>query len=160
MGIKTRGTGTNSVNTPLVAVGNTKYTGKNPPQYLNAEFNWFKVKDVKGEWVEMKDGTAIEVQRNSPILAMASAGNLQEAEWLTPERAEGKPGAVYLASTEESRLRFRKAILKNTPYLEDIDFGEFILSGGISKKTEVMIQMTAKGRAWFGEKLEFILVPK
>jgi beta-galactosidase GanA len=39
LGIRTPGTGTTSADTPLLAVGNTKYNGRNPPKYLDAEFN-------------------------------------------------------------------------------------------------------------------------
>ncbi|MBT9138347.1 MAG: hypothetical protein DDT31_00904 [Syntrophomonadaceae bacterium] len=160
LGIRTRGTGTNSANTPLVAVGNTRYNGKNPPKYLNAEFNWFEIKNANGEWLEVKDGSEIEVKKNAVVLAKVSVGNLQEAEWLPPESTKGEPGAVYLASPGESELKFKKAIPKNTPYLKDADFGEFTLNSGISERTTVVLRMTAEGRAWFGEKLDFTLVPE
>lgn len=158
--IKSPATGTNSVNTPLLAVGNTKYNGKNPPKYLNAEFNWFKIKIGDNEWIEVSNGSMINVPSGSEIIATASVGNLQEATWLTPESAKGKPGAVYLASTDKSRLEFKKAIAKNTPWQKDTDFGEsFILTNGISKEMKVEFQMTAEGRAWFGEKKSFTLIP-
>lgn len=161
LGIRTSGTETTSVNTPLLAVGNTKYNGKNPPKYLNAEFNWFKVKIRDGEWIEITKNDTINIPANTTIYALASVGNLQEATWLTPENSDGNPGAVYLSTTENSGLQFKKAIDKDTPWYQDVDFeGSFLLTNGISKDIQVKIQMTAEGRAWFGEKLEFTLVLK
>ena len=54
--IRTAGTGTTSATTPLVAIGNQPCTGKNPPKYLNAEFNWLLIQDQAGQWVEATDG--------------------------------------------------------------------------------------------------------
>jgi hypothetical protein len=159
LGVRTAATGTTSADTPLVAVGNTPYNGHNPPKYLNAEFNWLKIK-IGGDWIEVTHGAKIRVPRNAPITAAASVGNLQEATWLTPEHCQGKPGAVYLASTSDSGLKFKKAIVNDTAYLGDADFGDgFLLTEGLSAPTEVVLQMTADGRAWFGEKLRFTLEP-
>jgi hypothetical protein len=160
LGVRTPGTGTTSADTPLVAVGNTPYNGHNPPKYLDAEFNWFKLKIGDGPWREVVNGARISVPKNAPILAAASVGNLQEATWLTPARCQGKPGAVYLASTDESRLPLKQAIGRDTAWQEDATFGEsFPLCQGIAAPTRVVLQMTAEGRAWFGEKLRFTLVP-
>lgn len=161
LGIRTAGTGTTSANTPLLAVGNTKYNGKNPPKYLNAEFNWFKVKIGDGDWVTVNKCSTLQVPKDTPVSAIASVGNLQEATWLTPEKCKDKPGAVYLVSTGESGLQFKIAIETNTAWNKDTEFGgSFILTNGISKETKVEIQMNAEGRAWFGEKLRFTLSTK
>jgi len=160
LGIRTPGTGTTSADTPLLAVGNTPYNGRNPPKYLDAELNWFKIRADEGEWVEVANGWRIRIPRNKPILATASVGNLQEATWLSPRSCAGKPGAVYLASTGGSALQFEMAIPQDTAWQEDAEFGEFTLSGeGVSMETKVELQMTAKGRVWFGEKLRFTLEP-
>ena len=94
------------------------------------------------------------------VFARASVGNLQEATWLTPESTKGKPGAVYLAATAGSGLPLMQAIEEDTPWLKDALFGDgFLLTNGISEETKVELQMTAEGRAWFGEKWQFTLVP-
>ncbi|MBI5686024.1 MAG: hypothetical protein HZC54_13210 [Verrucomicrobia bacterium] len=161
LGIRTPGTGTTSADTPLVAVGNTKYSGRNPPKYLDAEFNWFKIKTAGGNWIEVRDDARIRMPRNKPILAAASVGNLQDATWLTPPSCASKPGAVYLASTANSTLKLKQPIAKDTPRLEDAGFGEsFTLTEGIASDTKVELQMTAEGRAWFGEKMRFTLETK
>jgi hypothetical protein len=160
LGIRTPGTGTTSADAPLVAVGNMPYNGHNPPKYLDAEFNWFRIKAGDGPWIEVTDGATICVPKNTPITAAASVGNLQEAAWLTPTGAQGKPGAVYLASTAASGLTLKQAIDRDTAWQEDATFGEsFALSQGVAAQTPVVLQMTAEGRAWFGEKLRFTLVP-
>jgi hypothetical protein len=160
LGVRTPGTGTTSVDTPLLAVGNRPYNGHNPPKYLDAEFNWFKIKVGDGPWTEVAQGKRIRVPKNVPITAAASVGNIQEATWLTPASAAGKPGAVYLASTGASRLTVKQPIAKDTAWQQDAEVGpEVRLSEGISSETQVELQMTAEGRAWFGEKLRFILVP-
>ena len=158
LGIRTSGTGTTSADTPLLAVGNTKYNGRNPPKYLDAEFNWFKVKAGGGDWIEIRNGARIRVPRNKPVLAAASVGNLQAAIWLTPATCAGKPGAVYLASTSDSALKLKQPIAKDIARFEDAEFGEsLILTEGVAVGTKVELQMTAEGRAWFGEKLRFTL---
>ena len=158
LGIRTPGTGTTSADTPLLAVGNTKYNGRNPPKYIDAEFNWLKIKSAGGDWIEVRNGERIRVPRNKPVLAAASVGNLQEAAWLTPASCAGKSGAVHLASTADSALKLKQPISKDTSRLEDAEFGEsFVLTEGIVAETKVELQMTAEGRAWFGEKLKFTL---
>jgi hypothetical protein len=160
LGIRTAGTGTTSASTPLLAVGNRPYNGHNPPKYLDAEFNWFKIKVGQGPWIEVTNGATIRVPNGTPIVAAASVGNLQEATWLTPEHCQGRPGAVYLATTAASQIQFQWAIGKDTAYLKDAEFGPSLpFSDGIKAETQVELQMTAQGRAWFGEKLRFTLVP-
>lgn len=160
LGIKTAASGSNSTNTPLLAVGNTRYTGNNPPKYLNSEFNWFKIKIGEEEWREVSNGESVKIPEGSPVRAMVSLGNLQEAKWLTPESSKGKPGAVYLASTDASGLELRWALDQDTPWNHDAEFkDEILLSKGISVETSLEMQMTADGRAWFGEKFRLTLVP-
>ena len=160
LGIRTEATGTTSVNVPLVAVGNTRYTGNNPPKYLNAEFNWLRVRDAAGRWVEAADGAKIEVAKGAPVLANVCVGNTQEAQWLAPSSAQGKLGAVYLVSTKTSELNVKRPIPRDTQYLTDADFGQFALSPGVATRTKVEVCMAAEGRATFGEKRTFWLAPK
>lgn len=161
LGIRTEGTGTTSADTPLLAVGNTRYNGHNPPKYLNAEFNWFKIRTEGGEWMEVENGGSIKISVGTPVYAWASAGNLQEAKWLAPESCKGNPGAVYLASTGASALGLKQAIERDTPWHQDAGFGgEFKLTDGISQNTLVEFQLRADGRAWFGEKMRFELIPE
>ncbi len=159
LGLRTTGTGTTSANTPLVAVGNTPYNGSNPPKYLNAEFNWFRIRAADGQWVDVANGATVTVDGTGPVRARISIGNTQEATWLAPVSAGAHEGAVYLASCRESGLEIRQPIARDTPYLADADLGEFTLASRVTRKTRVTVQMTAHERAWFGEKLNFELAP-
>nr|MDQ2731245.1 beta-galactosidase [Armatimonadota bacterium] len=158
LGVRTAGTGATSTNTPLVAVGNTPLNGHNPPKYLNAEFNWLQVQDRTGKWVDVEDGAQIPVAAGKPVRLRASVGNTQEAEWIAPNGHEARPGAVFLSTPEGAALPFSQPIPKDTPYLGDADFGEFQLPA-LPTRTPLTLQMHATGRAWFGEKREFWLVP-
>ncbi len=80
---------------------------------------------------------------------------------MTPANCQGKPGAVYLATPEGSELKLKRPIAKDTARFEDADFGEsFLLTEGVTTNTKVELQMTAEGRAWFGEKLTITLEPR
>ena len=157
LGVKTPGTGTTSANTPLLAVGNTKYNDKNPPKYLNAEFNQVRLYIGDKGWVTVGNGDTVRVSPGVPILARISVGNLEQATWLTSDECKGQPGAVFLASTGKSKLACYQGIEKNTPWLHDSEF-DFQLTNGISGNTPVELRMRAEDRAWFGEIFRFTLV--
>ena len=159
LGIKTPGTGTDSANTPLLAVGNVPYKGTNPPKYLNAEFNRISIKTADGKWIEVfNNGQVVEVAAGKPVLIKTSIGNLGEAAWLAPKQHPGS-GGVYLSS-RAGDLTVREPILADTAYLKDAETAEFTLTEGITKKTDVVFEMTALDRMWFGEKFKLTLLPK
>jgi hypothetical protein len=149
-GVRTAGTGTTSRNTPLVAVGNTKYNGSNPPKYLNAEFNSLEVKNAGGEWVAVSDGDTVKVKPGDTVIVRASVGNTGEAEWIAP--SEVQSGDVYLSS--RTAENFNPGLISaDTPYLGDAIIKPFVLIDSISGKMTVEFEMTAHKRAWFGEKI-------
>jgi len=159
LGFRSEGTGTTSLNTPLAAVGNRPCTGRNPPKFLDAEFNTLQILDATGHWREASDGVRIQVRRGRPVQARISLGNIQEATWIAPAHAGGKPGGVYLASTNRSELTVRLPLPADTPYLGDADFGEAPLTPGIDRVRKVELRLVAAGRTGFGEKRTFTLVP-
>ena len=142
--IRTAGTGTTSVDTPLTAVGNTPCNGHNPPRYLNAEFNVFRIQDSQGRWVDVHNGDTVKVAPDKPVMASASVGNLQEAGWVSPKTAPSRDGMVFLASTETSQLKVEVPIASDTPYLGDAEFAPFELAKTIRQKTQVQLRMTAR----------------
>ncbi len=157
--VRSRGSGTTSVDTPLTAVGNTPCNGHNPPQFLNAEFNFFRVQDSQGRWVDIHNGDTVKVTPDKPVMAAASVGNLQEAMWVSPKAVPLRDGMVFLASTETSQLKIEVPIVSDTPYLGDAEFGSFELAKTIRQKTQVQLRMNARNRAAFGEILTFTLEP-
>lgn len=165
-GLKTAGTGTDSSNTPMVAVGNTPLNGHNPPKFLNSEFNWVRIRDARGEWIDVVDGVTIEVEAGRPVVLKASVGNLAESSWLTPNEAGKDNGGVYLCagvSTLECDTTLcgsRPSTIAMCPlpartdYLADADFPEFQIPA-IDVEADVVIWMVAENRSAFGEKLRF-----
>lgn len=157
LGIRTAGTGTTSATTPLVAVGNRPCTGKNPPRYLNAEFNWLLVQDQAGQWVDVSHGSRIPVSSAGPVKARVCVGNTQEATWLAPQRGAVRPGHVVLRTTAESGLHGQWLLPSDTHHLADADFGEIILSDGITQTTQIELRMSVMERTDFGERRSFVL---
>lgn len=161
LGVRTAGTGTTSANAPLVAVGNVPCNGSNPPKYLNAEFNWLQVRDAEGNWRDVPQGEAAElpVKSGQPIKVRASVGNLGEAAWVTADETGTKDGAVFL-SAQKSDRNLQIAIPAPTAALADADLGEFELPALAGKPREIILEMTALNRCWFGEKRKLVLVPR
>jgi len=155
VGIRMEGSGTNSLNTPLIAVGNTPYNGANPPKYLNSEFNWVKIKDKNGNWLELTDDGIVEVKKNRTIEMQVSIGNTGIAEWVTPKEAEGKKGGVYLII---EGFEMKEPIPHRCPRLNDVEIPTFRLPP-VDKETEIKLYMESEGRARFGEVLRIKLLP-
>jgi hypothetical protein len=168
LGVRSPGTGTDSANVPLVAVGNVPCDGTNPPKYLDAEFNRLEVFNADGVWQEAGNGAEITVSAGRPVRARASVGNTQEAAWLlgaetvglsVREKNDGRP-FVHICPAGSGRAR--------VPYLADADFGEFNLLGqyaamkpdALTKPVALAVQMELLGRGPripFGEARVFTL---
>ncbi|MFQ6099247.1 MAG: hypothetical protein ACE5O2_16060, partial [Armatimonadota bacterium] len=160
-GLRSEGTGTTSANTPMIAVGDVPYTGSNPPKYLNAEFNYVEIQNAAGGWVRVvEDGETVKVKRGAAVRARASVGNIGFATWLTPKTAGRMLGAVYLSTRAKGPVQFKAPIQADTPYLADAEVAEFTVSPGLNLPTSVVFEMTANGRAWFGERLRVRLQPE
>lgn len=155
---RTPGMGTTSADTPLLAVGNTPYSGANPPKYLNAEFNWARVTLPDGTARCIRPNAEVKVPRGAPLLLDAGIGNLREATWLSP--ANAKAGGVYLVSTDASELAVKAPIGEDVPYLGDAVLRGIPLAAGIDRPVSVALRMAADGRMAFGEVLRFTLVPE
>lgn len=158
LGVKLFGNESDSANASLVAVGNVPYNGSNPSKYLDGEFNWIKIKSGDGEWVDVfSSGTVVEVASGKPITVKVSMGNIGVAAWLAPGLHPGK-GSVHVSS-RMGNITFTEPILTDTPYLNDAQTAEFVLSNGITKETTVVFELTALDRMWFGEKFKVVLTP-
>jgi hypothetical protein len=157
LGIRTAGTGATSATVPLVAVGNRPLTGKNPPKFLNAEFNWLQIRDAAGRWVEAANGTSISVSPDAPVMARVCVGNTQEATWLAPRGNRMEVGDVALRTTNSSALPGQWPLPADTQYLADADFGEITLTARVTQSVRVELRMGVEGRTEFGEKRTFTL---
>ena len=154
--VKTAGTGTDSSNTPLTAVGGTSYNGHNPPIYLNAEFNSLEISFEPGVWREVRDGDVLTAPRGAKVLCRASIGNIGEAKWLAPR--PGLPqGGVYLAGRKEYGMEFKAPIASDTEYLRDATVKPFVLIPALRGEMRVSFEMMAEARAYFGERRRVLL---
>lgn len=154
VGVRVEASGTDSLNVPLVAVGNVPYNGSNPPKYLNAEFNWIRVKARDGRWVEIDDDATLEVEKGKPIEIEVSVGNTGIAKWIAPRNAKGKRGGVFLVF---EGMDHKVALPKDCPRLEDAIFKDKL--PGLRREKEVRVYMEAEGRAKFGEVIILKFVP-
>ena len=152
MGVRTKGTGSDSANAPRVAVGNVPLSGSNPPKFLDAEFNGLQVLAADGAWREAEDGAVIDVAAGQPVRARASLGNTQEATWL----AAGE-GAVELVARADGKEAGRWPVGRNVAYLEDAVFGEFALLPAAGGSRAMSVRLEAAWRLPFGEARTFTL---
>jgi hypothetical protein len=158
-GLQTSASGKTSADVAIVAIGNVPYTGSNPPKYLNAEFNEIQIRDAKGQWRTARRGETLEVAAGRPVIARASIGNIGEVTWLGAESSAGKKGLVALSSRVQDGVQFAEPIPKDVPPLGDAEIAEFVLAERLAAPAKVVFEMTATGRAWFGEKIDVTLVP-
>lgn len=152
-GLRTAGTGTNSGNCPLLAVGNTPCNGTNPPKYLDAFFDLFEVRDAQGDWVEVEKAAAVDVAADKPVVARATLTNLGEAGWLH----EGD-GAVFITVTAKDTTK--TPLPERVAHFGTVSVEEIVLApAGLKEPTEVTVSLIAEGRTPFGEKYNTRLVP-
>lgn len=152
-GLKTAGTGTTSVNCPLLAVGNTPINGHNPPKYLDGIFDVIEVQDAGGQWQRVENGGGVQVAAGHPVMARASITNLGEAQWM----AGNSIGAVSMTingseciSLSSPLTRFASWQIQSIP----------LAPTGITKNTDIVLSFSAKGRVEFGERFTIHLLVK
>lgn len=151
-GIRTSGTETTSANTPAIAVGNVPYNGKNPPKYLNSEFNWLK---INGKIVH--DGDTLEIKKGSALRVEVSVGNIAEAKWLASKNTVN--GDVYL-SAEMGETESLIPIMQDTSFLEDAKASGSIDISSSKDPLVCKFTMVAKSRMRFGEVIRVVIKNK
>ena len=162
--VRTRGTGTDSGNVPLVAVGNVPCNGSNPPKYLDAEFNQLQILDADGVWREAEDGARIVVMAGRPVRARASLGNLQEATWLAASGSSAAldTGVALVVQTAAGKTIAAVPLKTEVPYLADADFGEFCLLPQADRQMVLRVRLESFGRLRtpFGAARTFTVWPR
>jgi hypothetical protein len=150
--LRTSGTGTNSASTPLVAVGNRPVNGRNPPRFLNAEFNQITLNGVP-----VTDGATLDVAPGEPLIVAASVGNIAEASWLaSPATAVGSVQLLVRWDGGEALA----PIAADTPFLADATVPPFPLPTALAAPVELRFRMTAAGRTTFGELVRIMVQSK
>lgn len=143
-GIRTEGTGTTSANTPLIAVGNTPYNGKNPPKYLNSEIQWLMVNGKK-----VVNGSTVYIERGSDIYVRASVLNSADALWISSKSVVD--GAVYMTASI-GEFEAYVPIFKDTPFLNEVSIiGSFTPPKTDAESFDITFNMASKGRMKFGD---------
>jgi hypothetical protein len=154
-GLRTPGYGLTSVTAPPVAVGNTKYTAQNPHKFLNAAFDSLEVLNAEGKWQEVERGGRIAVKRGGPLRVRGRFGNTGEAKWI----AGTGEGCVCLSCREPSTVTFRQPLPGDVPYMGTIGLPEFVALESVTKEETIIFELTAVGKAWFGERISVIITP-
>jgi len=145
-GLRTDGDGTDSASAPLIAVGNVPCTGANPPKWLNAEFEYVRVLDAKGDWVEVPyEGGTVAVEPGRPVRVRVLAGNNGIAAWVSGTGA----GAVHAVALDASgQAAARVPVRADVPRLGTA--GEVELT--LAAPGDYSITMQSEKRFVFGER--------
>ena len=153
IGLRTDGTDKNSINIPLVGVGNTTFDGKCPPKFLNAEFNWVMV-NIDRKWVLINPKDTITLPHGTALETKISVGNTGEAEWVAPAVSRGESGAVYLSVMIDNHRVKLFPISDNVLRYEDTIL-TIIISKEAARAKKIDLRMLAKDRCEFGERFIF-----
>ncbi len=158
-GLRTKGTGTDSTNCPLLAVGNTACNGNNPPKYLDAAIDLIEIRDASGKWISVDKGGEVTVKRTQPIVARVTITNLAEAKLISPQKQGYNKGAVYLTVSANGKAALIP-LSKSLGGLQSTTFENIPVSNGIRSNAAVTFSFVAKGRTAFGEKFTMRLIPQ
>ena len=173
VGIKTEGFEP-TPDMPLMAVGNTAFTGKNPPKYLNGQFNYLRVRNKDGNWAEMENRGEVRVEKNKAVDLEMSLGNTGDAIWIAPkDDIPNNIGTVSISSLPESGINLEWGLSEHTLRFGDAIMVVQIPPDKIQSRTKIILRFQARRRtwigekilqarqgAWFGEKMEFTLNPE
>ena len=170
-GLRTAGTGATTADCPLLAVGNTPYTGANPPKFLDGFFDRVEVfgatVEVFGVRVEETGATVVQkggrlvVSDDAPVFARVTATNLGEARWLSSADHEG-PGRVWLVlQYPDDSQEIRIPLPKSLPRFGQVVFDNVPLHarGPLFREKAVTLRLYAEDRAWFGPVFTLRLLP-
>jgi len=131
------------------AIGKRELTRSEPLRLAVATLAWGLAPFIG---VSLMQSWGLWAPAGAKDICRASGGNLGEAAWLAP-KAPGQQGRVYLAGREEYGIPFAAPIASDTPYLKDAQVAQFTLMESVRQgATIISFEMTAGGRAYFGER--------
>lgn len=160
VGVRTACSGSTSKEVKL-CVGNTPFNGSCPAKCLNAEWNSVQVLDAGGVWQTVSDKGSVAVAANMPIHARLSVGNTGVGKWLSRLSTRDSKGAVRFGCQENAGdIGCRHDLDADVVMFGDSTSGDFVISRGISHKSNVVFQMVSVGVAWFGDRLHVSLLPQ
>jgi hypothetical protein len=136
-----------------MCVGNAPYDWHCPLKCVNAQFNYLKIQDANGKWVNAQDNSVIEVKENQPVYIQFSIANIGEAKWLTESSAEGAEGSVGLGNPKMDPY-FGIKLDKNKKYLSNWEVSSEKISNGFSGTKTMDFALFSGNIAWFGERIQ------
>ncbi len=155
-GLKTAGTGTDSANCPLVAVGNTPCNGSNPPKYLDTAIDSVQIMAADGQWTEVAKSGTVTVNASKPVKIKVEFTNLGEAKLLAPTGSK-QTGRVYLVAKAQG-TPLQLPIRAYVPQQESAVVQGVVTPAGLASPQEVVLHFEAIGRTPFGERFSVTLV--
>ncbi len=85
--------------------------------------------------------------------------NTAFATWLTAKSRVAADGYVHLAVRSGDGMLASHPIPADVPHRGELDLGEIELLPGVAERTTLTLQMAAKGRMRFGQRLSITLRP-
>ncbi|HOV32665.1 MAG TPA: hypothetical protein PLX23_04810 [Candidatus Hydrogenedens sp.] len=146
------GSNTNSMNCPLIAVGNVPYNGSNPLKYLDAYFD--RIVWLKGsEKVDIHEQDTIQLPKGTEALEIkVICTNLGEAEWVVGNEQNPGEGEVFLhiLANNEQRVTLKNPLKRGQQT-------EFQFKLPIQGVQTMEMTMESFHRAYFGPKFTFTI---
>ena len=156
-GLKTEGTGTDSTNCPPLAVGNSPWSGNNPPKYLDALFDCIEVQNDAGVWTRVLPGGTVPQNSGQSVKLRVSFTNLGEAALVPPAEAGATPGGVFI--TVSGRIKKTIPLPRRINRFEALQLEISLPDKKLTKVADIVISFEAKGRTPFGQKFAVKLQP-
>jgi hypothetical protein len=158
-GLRTAGTGTDSTDCPLIAVGNVPCTGTNPPKYLDAFFDRVEVRGPDGTLHSVSDGDTLQMVRDNPPVARIKLMNLGEAAWKAGDTSRDiVKGTVYLEVSGSTPIRV--PLPHDVPHLSEITLIKVPLSSRpVAAPATVTLRLNAHQYTPFGPRFTLQLRP-
>ena len=157
-GLKTEATGTDSTNCPPLAVGNTPWSGSNPPKYLDAFFDYMEVQSGDGNWTRVLPGDSVSLAADGSAKLRITFTNLGEAALVPPAEAGDAPGGVYI--TVSGDLQNAAPLPQRLRRFEQLQLELPLAETPLTAVTEVVLSFDARDRTPFGQKFAFTLEPR
>lgn len=156
-GLLTDGTGSDSKTCPLVGVGNLTGPGTYPLKYLDAFFDSVVIRSVGDDWIPVRRGDSVHVEKNAPVRARVTIINLGEAALLCAKDAASKAGGVCITvcGAADRKVPLPKTLQRFEQVVVEIMLSEEALTVAAG----VEIGMVAENRAAFGPRYKLQLVP-
>lgn len=154
-GLKTDGTGTDSTNCPPLAVGNSPWTGNNPPKYLDAFFDYVEVQNGDGSWTQILPGSTVTPDPGQPVTLRVTFTNLGEAALIPPAEAGETPGGVFL--TVSGDVQTAIPLPQRLNHFEQLQMELPLTDAPLTANASVVLSFDAKGRTMFGQRFSFLV---